>query len=1164
MQIFTNFRRIFAGFLLALLMMWSTVQAGPVKLNDQSNEIKIVQNTNLGFKASYSLSSFNAMDIKTEKGIFSRIIIPSYSKSGEFGNPELPVRSELIEIPVNAQVRVNIINVDIKEYKLKDIGIQYPLIPNQPPVPKTGEIPEFIYNKNVYKINAFSQEELVSVEVLGSMRGVTLGRLDIRPFRYNPVTGMVQIYENLEFEIIFENADLTKTAINKQVYGNQYFSGVFNSLFNYLKPENSGRENFARYPIKFVIVSDPMFQDQLQPLIEWYIMKGFNVIEAYTSDPNVGTTTYQIKAYLQSLYDNATEEDPAPTFVLFVGDIAQVPAWTGEAASHVTDLYYCEYTDDYFPEVFYGRFSATSTDQLQPQIDKTLMYEQYTMPVTSYLDTVVMIAGMDGTFGPVHANGQINYGTENYFNEAHNLYSHTYLYPQSGSNAAQIRQNISDGVTFANYTAHGSPDGWADPSFSVSHIPALQNNGKYGLLVGNCCSSSEYQVGECFGEALLRAVNKGAIGYIGASNSTYWDEDYYFGIGVGTIAADPPSYEETTLGAYDRMFHDHGETFEEWYTSSDQMIFAGNLAVTQGSPGMALYYWEAYCLMGDPSLMVYFSEPPVLSATYDPLLPLGSTSITITTVPYAYVGLSMNGAGLGAALADADGVAVVVLTGTPQPGNADIVITAQNYQPYTGTVLIANPEGPYVMLNQFMINDENGDFDGLVECGENILLDAELKNWGSGNAENTNASISAEDAYVTIIDDTQDYGTIPAQDSIMEMSAYNFQVADSVPDMHVVQFNMNIQDDDRESWGSTFSITLFAPVLQIGNLSISDTEGGNGNGRFDPGETVQIVVECENTGHCDAYEILSVLQSSSPYITIQNSTCTFDTLAWNGLKQAVYSATLAAEIAEGTVIDLNVNLSSDPYATSQLFSLPVGLVMEDFESGGFASFGWVLEGDQPWAITEENVFEGIYSARSGIIGNDQTSVISIEMNVSIDDSISFFRKVSCEDDPYNDNYDWLGFFIDGSEIARWDGEYGWERVAFPVTAGTHIFEWIFTKDYSVASGLDAAFVDNIILPASAPAVGIDDQLPAKNADFLITPNPATDQTELRITLKTASDASITIFDLAGNQVMTLKGLKMNAGNNTLTLQTESLAPGLYFCVLTSAEEKITKKLIIKN
>jgi hypothetical protein len=1165
MVLFTRFGRLSAGLLFALVMISFTLEASEVKLNSNSNDIRITENTSQGFRVSLSFSEFNTLDVKTAKGIFTRIIVPSYARSGVFGYPELPVKSDLIEIPVNADVQVRIINFDVKEYKLNDLGIDYPLMPNQPPVAKTGEPVEFIYEKNAYKVNAFSPVEIASVEFLGTMRGVNIGRLDILPVQYNPVTGMIRVYENLEIEVTFENADLPATELNKQIYSNHYFSPVFNSLLNYREPENTGRENFSRYPIKFVIVADPMFEAQLQPLIEWKIRKGFTVIEAYTDDPNVGTTTFQIKAYLQSLYDNATPEDPAPTFVLFVGDIAQVPTWTGQAAGHVTDLYYCEYTGDYFPEIFYGRYSAQNTAQLQPQIDKTLMYEQYMMPTTSYLDTVVMIAGMDGTYGPIHGNGQINYGTENYFNASNGIFSHTYLYPESGSNAALIRQNVSDGVTYANYTAHGSPDGWADPGFSVSNIPALQNDGKYGLLVGNCCSTSEYQVSECFGEAIVRAANKGAVGYIGASNSTYWDEDYYFGIGVGAIAGDPPSYEETTLGSYDRAFHTHGEHFGEWYTTMDQMIFAGNLAVTEGSPGSAEYYWEAYNLMGDPSLMVYFSEPPAMTVTYDPLIPLGSATFTVNAAPYAYVAVSLDGIGLGAALADSNGLAVVNLITVPSPGNAEVIVTAQNYQPYAGTVLIANPEGPYVMLNEFIINDINGDNDGMIDFGENILLNVELKNWGNGDAVNSNATLSAEDDYISITDNYQDYGTILSQDSVMQQDAFQFMVAGYVPDMHIVPFNLDIQDDTRETWNSSFSVILYAPVMEIGNLTIDDTEGGNGNFRLDAGETVDFILNCHNNGHCDALDILSVLQSSSPFITIENANYSFDTLAWGGMKQAIFTATLAEEIEVGTLIDLTFNLSSGPYSAVQLFNTPVGLITEDFETGNFEAFTWVMEGTQPWQITGEEVFEGLYSARSGVITDDQNSAIYIDMDVAVDDSISFFRKVSCEDDPGSNNYDWLGFFIDNVEIERWDGEMDWQRMAYPVTAGQHTFKWVYTKDYSVSAGEDAAWIDYIIFPALAPFVSVGDFSIKNQFDFFILPNPAREQTGLFIQLPSASSVSVTIYDLAGNKIgEVIKDQMLAAGANRIKLETNDLLSGMYFCVMTTTGQQLTKKLIINK
>ena len=41
---------------------------------------------------------------------------------------------------------------------------------------------------------------------------------------------------------------------------------------------------------------------------------------------------------------------------------------------------------------------------------------------------------------------------------------------------------------------------------------------------------------------------KGAIGYIGATNNSVWDEDYYWGVGSDSeIEEEADSYEETGL-----------------------------------------------------------------------------------------------------------------------------------------------------------------------------------------------------------------------------------------------------------------------------------------------------------------------------------------------------------------------------------------------------------------------------------------------------------------------------------------------------------------------------------------------------------------------------------------------------------------------------------------
>ncbi len=663
-----------------------------IKLNTSDiTDIHITEKSMDGFSAFSSLGEISWFQVKTTKGMFVQLMADGYNYSMNTGYPQLPVLKRLIEIPWNADVSIEVISCDEEVIDLSNYGISSKIIPSQPPLQK-GIDPstvDFEYNRKAYSRNSFDGNPLVDVKILGVMRGVRIARLEISPVQYNPATNQLKIINNLIFKVHFENADFQKTDEMRTIYYSPAFEKNMSKMLNYNAPAQ--KDIITTYPQKYVIVADPMFQTQLQPFIEWKTKKGFIVVEAYTNNPSVGTSTATIKAYLEGLYDNATINDPAPTYVLFVGDVAQIPVFTGTTSSHVTDLYYCTYdgAGDFYPDVYYGRFSATNAVQLQPQIDKTLEYEQYLFPNDQFLNHVVLVSGVDATYAPTYGNGQINYGTDNYFNLAHGITDHTWLYPASGSpgTSANIRAQVSEGCSFLNYTAHCGPSGWADPSFTVTDVYNLTNAHEYPLSVGNCCSSNEFQEPECFGEALLRAENKGALGHIGGSNSTYWSEDYWWGVGNAAISSNP-TYAGSGLGAYDCLFHDHGEPDTVWFITSDQMLHAGNLAVTEAGSSLETYYWEVHHLMGDPSIMPYLSVPPALSVSYTDPIPVGSISLDVTTEPHSYVALSENGVLLDAKYTGNGTDVTLEFPPIMNPGDIDIVITKQFRKPYINTVSV--------------------------------------------------------------------------------------------------------------------------------------------------------------------------------------------------------------------------------------------------------------------------------------------------------------------------------------------------------------------------------------------------------------------------------------------------------------------------------------------
>jgi len=686
--LFTKFQII----LMIGCFLAGSVFAGNINLKENgSTKFKVNQNTYTELSFLNSVADIEFVPVKTKEGYFSLLKIADYNYSMVVGEPKLPTLKRIIEIPMNATCEVEILSSDFTELNLHQFDVSYPMMPTQPSMLKSVENPEdvdFMYNKSSYMVDGFLGAEVVKIVDLGVMRGVRLARIEISPVAYNPVQNKLKVYENIEVRINFTGGDMAATVQKKMDKFSPYFEANYGQIINY-KPLET-KEFITDEPVTYIIVADPMFEATLQPFIEWKTKKGFYVVEAYTNDPAVGSSTSSIKSYLEDFYNNPPAGFNPQSFVLIVGDVAQVPTFNGTSGGHVSDLYYHEYTGDLYPECYYGRFSAVNVAQLQVQIDKTLQYEQYTFPDPTFLDNVVMIAGADGTYGTLHGNGQINYGTTYYFNEAHGLNSNTYLQPEpGGGNYSQnIIQNISDGVSYGNYTAHCSSSGWADPSFTTNNISSLSNADKYPLLVGNCCLSVKFE-GNCFGEEILRAENKGAVGYIGGSNSTYWDEDYWWGVGSEAVSSNP-SYVAGHTGVYDGAFHDMGESMDDWFITQGQMVQAGNLAVTQGG-GMETYYWEIYHLMGDPSLMIYFGQGDEPTANYAGLMPPGSTTFTVNTDPYSYVAISKDGELAGAAIADATGLAEVSLFNPINvPGTADIIVTGQNKQPYIGTVRTTN------------------------------------------------------------------------------------------------------------------------------------------------------------------------------------------------------------------------------------------------------------------------------------------------------------------------------------------------------------------------------------------------------------------------------------------------------------------------------------------
>ena len=1087
---------------------------------------------------SFKSDMIQVENVKTTQGYFSRISMANYQNSNTVGCPQLPMMTKLIEIPLCDSVIATVSDAQYVEFDASELGITHPIYPVQASYPKsyTGDR-VFVQNQEVYQTNEFYAEPLVSATKSGTMRDVTMAAISVAPVQYNPVTNRVRVYKSMDVTVTFVNANIPGTYELKSRYGSPMFNVASNAVINPMETRNE----FSGAPIKYLIIANGMFADNenLIQFINWKKRLGYIVEVAYTNDPNVGTTTTSIKNYIMTHYNNATAENPAPTFLLLIGDVAQLPPFNCSTLnSHVSDLYYATWTSgDNIPDCYYGRFSAQNVSQLLPQIEKTLMYEQYTMPDPSYLGKAVLIAGTDASNGPTFGDGQINYIYNNYINTNSTTHDYTTVYKHNyncSGQAATIRSEIGAGCGWANYTAHGGEDGWSDPAFSNSHVNSMSNNGKYGIMIGNCCLTGKFNYSsDCFGEALLRAANKGAVAYIGGSEVTYWYEDYYWAVGVRSSILANPTYNASNLGANDRIFHTHGENPSVWTSCISAFLQSGNMAVESSTSDKNLYYWEIYHLFGDPSIRPYMGMPSEMNVTSDDVIMLGASTYNVSAAPYAYVALTYGNNVVCATFADGNGNAILNLP-TLTPGEHELAIGAQNKIQYFKTVNVIVPQGAYVVATDVALAASS-----TPDAGAIVNWDLSVKNMGVSAANNAYAKMTSATPGVTILTDSVFIGALAADGTRDISNAFRTKLSDDFEDGTPVQVTVTVY------WGSsnstkTITVNVNAAKLVVANYTISNS---NSSSAFAPGDMATITFTNKNSGHAALQQALVDLTCNYTGAPVITPAANINSLAPEQTINSVFQVQISSDVADLTIIPLYYHRFYNNKHLTDTIYLSIGTAMEDFETGDFLQYNWTNHYSNPWEITNQNPYAGTSCARSKTgLSDRQTSTLQITANAFQAGNISYFRKVSSEN-----NYDFFRFYIDGVEMESKSGAVAWSQASFPVTAGTHTYKFEYSKDYSQSSGSDCAWIDNVVFPGYgtlAPSDTADhasgiSEFSIPTANVSVYPNPTSGQ--LTVNSNEAIE-SIIIYDLSGRVV----DMQHFNTETTVNLNVAHLNSGIYF------------------
>ncbi len=882
----------------------------------------------------YSIKNFSLESMQVNGESMMNLELPGVFLPNDAGAPNLPGTGRYIAIPQGAKANLKILSYRTETFNNVDLA-------PAPRIPWDTEEGPLDYSKDmtIYSANEFYPAEPIKLSDHDIIRGVDVVMLGITPFHYNPVTKQLVVYRDVKIEVEF-------TGGNGQFGDNRLRSRWWDPLMEdmFMNYESLPKVDYnASYQAsdetgcEYLIITpnDAVFQQWADSIKKFRTNQGI-LTKIVTLNDIGGNNVSTIENYLNDAYNNW---DIPPAACLIMADYGTnaddriiAPIWDSYCAS---DNIWGDVNGNDMPDIVMARMTAQNATHLETMVTKILNYERtpptsadfYNHPITAlgfqterwFQICSEAVAGFwENAQGKETVRINKTYiGNPNSdpWSTATNTSTVVNVFGPNGlgyipatpgqvnctwnGSANDVVNGINDGSFMLQHRDHGGEDGWGEPSFSNSNINSLNNTDLTFIWSINCLTGKYNMSGECFAEKFHRYTkngeNSGCNGIVAASEVSYSfvNDTYVWGCYDNMWPDFLPDYGTTpdSRGVYPAFASAAGKYFLQ---QSSWPYNTSNKEVT----------YNLFHLHGDAFMTVYSEVPQDLTVSHNPILYAGVTTFEVSANNGALIALTVNGEIIGTATGTGAPVSITI-PGQVPPDQMLVTITLQNYYRYESLVDVIPPTGPYVVKDEYAINDNaGGNGNGMMDYGETNLLSLTVKNVGVQQADNVTVTLSTDDDYVTVTDATEDYGNIAAGATSVVTDGFAYDVANDLPDGHSVSFLVSATDGSNV-WESYISIPGHAPVLEYVDFTIS------GDGKIDPGETVDITVNVENSGSSDAFNLVGELLTSDPYLTINTSSATYGDLSAGGNASGTFNVTASAATPAGHMADLTFEVNAD-------------------------------------------------------------------------------------------------------------------------------------------------------------------------------------------------------------------------------------------------------------
>lgn len=654
-----------------IVILIACQQLGAVSINTKRPYSLALREPNASeITLTFSIADILLAPVNIDGNPYTAVRIPETYACHVVGAPQLPLVRKLIRIPENSRIETAVTVHSEELIDLSAAGYPDPIVPVQPYRRKSTRKREpFAMDKTIYQDDEYYRPATTDVRTPFNLGGIRAVALDFFPVSYNPVEHRLKVITEATVTVRIIEETVLRKALKEPTFHPEIERIARKVLINY--DEEKTPLKSVLYPNILVITGD-RFQDNpdLRAYLGWKRQSGFDLDVRSVSA--LGGTAESIRDSIRIRSRSAAP----PTHVLLVGDVADVPTWTGPASQTETDAPYVRMDHDYIPDLLIGRFSAADDSDLAAMIEKSLAYEQCRVSNIGAFNQVTFIASDDPDFWEV-AEASHDYVIGTYLNNRG--VGSTHLKGHSGAGTADILQALNLGATICHYSGHGLADRWQGPQFLKGNIGEISSGTLPMLVISNACLTGSYAEAECFGESWIRAADKGAFAFIGASNSTYWEPD-----------------DLMERAMYDGYFWD-GET------GLGGMLYQGLLEVYMAT--LALndtttfqYYYDVYNILGDPSLKPRIGIPAQTVASYCPVVEMTEDQFSLSVMnddewlANAVVTLVQNERLIARGVTGSDGPLVLpVNRSLLQMGDILLTVTHDEQIPLIDTLTVVSP-----------------------------------------------------------------------------------------------------------------------------------------------------------------------------------------------------------------------------------------------------------------------------------------------------------------------------------------------------------------------------------------------------------------------------------------------------------------------------------------